>query len=158
MRVEWAKTHARANRWREEVILLTEEMRRVVVYLDWKALWWETQGSRRDDVRADIMDGLGSYAHRQADLMRRLAESFAALWYPVLTAEGITIEWPEYYVTYAQDHPPRVRTLCRKATSKTAREGEDSVSDRSDKEDEDEDEESGYSSPDGDDADVSPYK
>jgi hypothetical protein len=89
--------------------------------------------------------------------MRRLAESFAALWYPVLTAEGINIEWPEYYVTYAQDHPPKVRTSCRTATSKTAHE-EDSVSDRSDEEDEDEDEESGYSSPDGDDADVSPYK
>jgi hypothetical protein len=158
MRVEWAKTHARANRWQEEVILLTEEMRRVVVYLDWKALWWRTQGSRRDDVRADITDGLGAYAHRQADLMHRLAESFAALWYPVLSAEGITIEWPEYYVTYAQDHPPKVRTSRRTATLQTAHEGEDSGSDGLDEEDEDEDEGSGYSSPDGDDADVSPYK
>jgi len=43
MRVKWAKTHARANRWQEEVILLMEEMRHVVVYLDWKALWWRTQ-------------------------------------------------------------------------------------------------------------------
>ncbi|KIM73218.1 hypothetical protein PILCRDRAFT_15408 [Piloderma croceum F 1598] len=142
MRVEWAKTHARANRWQEEVILLTEEMRR----------------SRRDDVRADIMDGLGAYAHRQVDLMHRLAESFAALWYPVLSAEGITIEWPEYYVTYAQDHPPKVRTSRRTAPLQTAHEGEDSGSDRLDEEDEDEDEGSGYSSPDGDDADVSPYK
>ncbi|KIM72769.1 hypothetical protein PILCRDRAFT_15830 [Piloderma croceum F 1598] len=145
MQVEWAKTHARANRWQEEVILLTEEMRRVVVYLDWKALWWRAQ------------DGLRAYAHRQADLMHRLAKSFAALWYPVLTAEGITIEWPEYYMTYAQDHPPKVRTLRRTAPLKTAHEGEDSGSDGLDDED-DEDEGSGYSSPDGDDADVSPYK
>jgi hypothetical protein len=40
MRVEWAKTHARANRQKEEVLLLTEEMRHVVAYLDWKASWW----------------------------------------------------------------------------------------------------------------------
>jgi hypothetical protein len=157
MRVEWAKTHARANRWQEEVILLTEEMRRVVVYLDWKASWWRTQGSRRDDLRADITDGLRAYAYEQADLTHRLAESFAALWYPVLTAEGITIEWPEHYVTYAQDHPPKVHKSRRVASSKTARE-RDSESDGSDEEGEDEDEESGYSSPEGDDADVSPYK
>jgi len=53
------------------------------------------------------MDGRRAYANQQADLMHRLAESFAAMWFPVLTAGGITIEWPEYYVTYAQDHPPR---------------------------------------------------
>ena len=153
MRVEWAKTHARANRWQEEVLLLTEEMRRVVAYLDWKASWWRAQGSRRDDVRADITDGLTAYAHQQADLMHKLAESFAALWYPVLVAEGISIEWPEHYITYAQTHPPKVRALHRKATSsKAVPEREDSGSDGSASE-EDEDEEDA-----GDDADVSPYR
>jgi len=54
--------------------------------------------------------------------------------------------------------PPKVRTSRRTATLQTAHEGEDSGSDGLDEEDEDEDEGSGYSSPDGDDADVSPYK
>jgi hypothetical protein len=154
MRVEWAKTHARANRWQEEVLLVTEEMRRVVAFLDWKASWWRAQGPRHDDVRADIRDGLIAYAHRQADLMQKLAESFAALWYPSLTAEGINIEWPNHYITYAQTHPPKFRTSRRNATSSgaTQAEGEDSGSEGSDEEG------SGYSSPEGDDADVSPYR
>jgi hypothetical protein len=158
MRVEWAKTHARAHRWQEEVILLTEETRRVVAYLNWKASWWRTRGSLRDDVRADITDGLKAYANRQANLMHQLAESFAALWYPIFMAEGTHIEWPEHYITYAQSHPPKVHTSRRKAVPLTATpgEGEDSGSDE--EEDEDEDEASGYSSPEGDDADVSPYK
>jgi hypothetical protein len=118
-----------------------------VAYLDWKASWWRVQGSRRDDVHADITDGLTAYAHQQADLMQKLVESFAALWYPVLIAEGISIEWPEHYITYAQTHPPRVRTSHCKATAVPER--EDSGSDRSDSQ-EDEDE--------GDDTDVSPYR
>jgi hypothetical protein len=156
MHVEWAKAHARANRWKEEVLLLTEEIRRVVAYLDWKASWWRTQGSHRDDVRADITDGLIAYAYRQADLMHKLAESFAALWYPVLVAEGISIEWPEHYITYAQTHPPNVRTPRRKATSSVAvPEREDSGSDGSDSE---EDMDEGDDEDEGDDADVSPYR
>ena len=159
MQVEWAKTHARANRWQEEVLLLAEEMRCVIAYLDWKASWWHAQGAYRDDVRADITDGLGAYANQQADLMHKLAESFAALWYPVLAVHGITIEWPEHYITYARAHPPKARASRRKvASSEAAPEKDDSGSDGSEDGDEDEDEGSGYSSPEGNDADVSPYK
>jgi hypothetical protein len=86
--------------------------------------------------------------------MHKLAEHFAALWYPELTAEGINIEWPDRYITYAQAHPPKVRASCHKpVSSEAAPEQEDSMSDGSDEE-----EGSGYSSPEGDDADVSPYK
>jgi hypothetical protein len=87
--------------------------------------------------------------------MHRLAESFAALWYPELTAESISIEWPDRYVTYAQAHPPKFRASRRKpVSSEAAPEREDSGSDGSDNEED----ESGYSSLEGDDADVSPYK
>jgi len=68
-------------------------------------------------------------------------------------AEGISIEWPDHYVTYAQAHPPKVHASRRKpVSSEAAPEQEDSESD------EEEEEGSGYSSPEGDDADVSPYK
>ncbi|KAJ7457415.1 hypothetical protein FB451DRAFT_1341923 [Mycena latifolia] len=40
LRVEWAKTRARSRQWTEEVDLLEEEMRRVLVFLEWKAGWW----------------------------------------------------------------------------------------------------------------------
>ena len=39
MWVEWGKSHARAMRWGEEVVLISEEMKRVIQYLDWKSGW-----------------------------------------------------------------------------------------------------------------------
>ncbi|KAJ7699783.1 hypothetical protein B0H14DRAFT_3100193 [Mycena olivaceomarginata] len=40
LRIEWAKTRARAWRWTEEVDLVEEEMRRVLAFLNWKANHW----------------------------------------------------------------------------------------------------------------------
>lgn len=40
MRIEWSKSRARLQRWEEEVDLVVEEMRRVLVLLDWKKGWW----------------------------------------------------------------------------------------------------------------------
>ena len=40
LRSEWAKSRARANRCKEEVLLLREEMQRVLVFLEWKSEWW----------------------------------------------------------------------------------------------------------------------
>ena len=84
MRVEWAKTHARANHWQEEVLLVQEEMQRVIAFLDWNATWWYSQGHRHSDVRDDIKAGLAAYAAHQSHLMQHLVETFAALWYPTL--------------------------------------------------------------------------
>jgi len=39
LRVEWVKSRARAARAHEEVLLLREEMRRVLEFLQWKANW-----------------------------------------------------------------------------------------------------------------------
>jgi hypothetical protein len=43
LRVEWVKSCARAARACEEVLLLREEMRRVLEYLQWELRWWVTQ-------------------------------------------------------------------------------------------------------------------
>ncbi|EIW84473.1 hypothetical protein CONPUDRAFT_71239 [Coniophora puteana RWD-64-598 SS2] len=40
LRIEWCKSHVRANRWNEEFILLKEEMRHVLQFLQWQADWW----------------------------------------------------------------------------------------------------------------------
>lgn len=52
VKVEWARSQARAERWREEVMLLQEEMRRVIAYFRWKARWWCEQGKGEQQVRS----------------------------------------------------------------------------------------------------------
>jgi hypothetical protein len=96
MRVEWAKTRARAERWSEEIILLNEEMRRVLQYLNWKATWWLQQQGHRADASPDIRNGIDAYAAKQADLVLRLARSFAAEWYPMLVKHDMPIVWPPH--------------------------------------------------------------
>jgi hypothetical protein len=79
--VEWSKAKARKERWEEEVELLQEEMKRVLRFLRWRALWWETRrGIRRESVGADIRGGLEAYAARQAAAARAIARRFRAAW------------------------------------------------------------------------------
>ncbi|KAJ7916471.1 hypothetical protein B0H13DRAFT_2231608 [Mycena leptocephala] len=40
LRVEWSRAKARKQRWEEEVLILREEMRRVLRYLEWQSGWW----------------------------------------------------------------------------------------------------------------------
>ena len=80
LRCEWVKSKARAERWQEEVLLVTKEMRRVLCFLEWKAEWWTTQGSTVIDVSADVADGILAYSAKQAHINRALAESFRKRW------------------------------------------------------------------------------
>ena len=98
MRVEWAKTKARAQRWSEEVALLQEEMRRVLEYCDWKATWWRNEGGQR--TRVDdlvIVSGLKAYAEKQASVFDRLGQSFASRWSSVLKKHRIKASWQAKY-------------------------------------------------------------
>jgi hypothetical protein len=79
--VEWARAHARKLRWEEEVLLLREEMRRVLRYLAWQSRWWrERVGVRADDVPREVTAGIDAYALKQADLHDRLAAFFRRKW------------------------------------------------------------------------------
>jgi hypothetical protein len=80
LRCEWAKSKARADRWHEEAQLVKEEMRRVLAFLEWKAVWWTDEGRRDLDVRPDIADGIRAYAAKQASINRALAHSFKTRW------------------------------------------------------------------------------
>ncbi|KAF7441031.1 hypothetical protein PC9H_001380 [Pleurotus ostreatus] len=84
LRVEWAKSYARAARWAEEVSLVIEEMRRVVVYLDWKAQWWRSRCQQRPDVARALQEGMNAYASRQSKMLCTMRAQFAAAWLPVL--------------------------------------------------------------------------
>ncbi|PPR04026.1 hypothetical protein CVT26_001447 [Gymnopilus dilepis] len=81
LRVEWAKSRARAARAAEEVMLLKEEMRRVLVFLEWKAAWWqERQSSKREGLGRALEEGVKAFAICQADIQLRLAAHFQFLW------------------------------------------------------------------------------
>lgn len=80
LRVEWSKTKARMERWEEEVLLIQEEMRRVVEYLMWKADWWRGQTGRRSVGDTDILHGVAAYAHKQAAISSALAVSCVRRW------------------------------------------------------------------------------
>jgi hypothetical protein len=98
MRVEWVKSKARAERWNEEVILLTEEMRRVIAYFDWKAKWWISQRFRRPNATPDVCSGIAAYSEKQAGICHRFAMSFAGQWYSTLVRNNLPTDWPAEYV------------------------------------------------------------
>ncbi|KAJ7579361.1 hypothetical protein C8J56DRAFT_897711 [Mycena floridula] len=67
------------RRWREEERLLSEEMRRVLVSLEWKARWWERRAVMIgfEPRRAA---GAAALAARQAAVCHAIASRFRDLW------------------------------------------------------------------------------
>jgi hypothetical protein len=113
LQVEWSKSQARKDRWEEEVVIVQEEMRRVIAYHEWRARWWRSQAARRSDVDDSLLHGVAAYAEKQAHFSEQLAWQCAAYWLPVLKEKGFSPEWEERYplttvVTYdrrvADDH------------------------------------------------------
>ena len=74
-------------------MIVQEEMRRVLVWFEWKADWWEGQALLRKDGDPDILHGVASYAHKQAYIIRRLAVRCASEWMPVLRENNIEPCW-----------------------------------------------------------------
>ncbi|KAF7968821.1 hypothetical protein HWV62_29262 [Athelia sp. TMB] len=76
MRVEWAKTLARSDRWDEETQLLLEEMRRIIHYFHWKSKWWRRRMFRRTDASIAVQQGRGCGASgmwRASGMWQRVA-------------------------------------------------------------------------------------
>jgi hypothetical protein len=88
LRLLWLKAKARADRWEEEVALVSEEMRRVERYLESEKNWWIQQSSRRGVEAAErgegidlaLNEGLVAYAMEQRDLRSMLGIHFKYLW------------------------------------------------------------------------------
>jgi hypothetical protein len=78
--VEWAKAKARADRWEEDVILLDEEMRRVLEFCSWKARWWKERVSLRENLPGPYAEGLCAYAAEQADMEQRIRTAWTTKW------------------------------------------------------------------------------
>ncbi|KAL0567251.1 hypothetical protein V5O48_014745 [Marasmius crinis-equi] len=78
MRIEWCKAWARKRRWKEELELVEEEMRRVPLSLEHDAKVWE---GRRLPVDEDAqIEGINAYSNRQAALRRGISVKFQSLW------------------------------------------------------------------------------
>ncbi|KAJ6544608.1 hypothetical protein DFH09DRAFT_928307 [Mycena vulgaris] len=80
IRVEWSRALARKVRWTEEVMLLREEMRRVLRYLGWQAGWWREREALRSEASRAVAAGVRAYALKQASWHERLAGFFRLKW------------------------------------------------------------------------------
>lgn len=101
MRVEWAKSSARADRWDEETELSCEEMRRVLETFHRKSKWWLAQMQCRPSASAAVRRGVAAYAAKQAAMYTALGHSFSNKWYPFLIYKGLAeeaMEWPSEYI------------------------------------------------------------
>ena len=93
-RYEWMTCRARADRWIEEEELLQEEMRRVIVYLEWKShTWSEKVRIRMGSCTPDIQRGVDAYARKQSNIHREITTLFASQWLPYLDARGLDTTW-----------------------------------------------------------------
>jgi len=99
MRVEWAQCMARADRWEEEAILLQEEMRRVVSFLDWKSKDWVSKvNARASVVKPEIRSGLSAYARKQASVFGNLAIRFCERWCSALISLSLSHAWASKFL------------------------------------------------------------
>ena len=95
MLVEWVKARAHMMRWKEELLIVQEEMRRVLAYQQWKATWWKECNSQNSDPAT--VSGISGYAHKQATICIQMAEQCALYWLPHLKEKGIVPSWASYY-------------------------------------------------------------
>ncbi|KAJ7598527.1 hypothetical protein C8J56DRAFT_769409 [Mycena floridula] len=80
MRIQWLKYRARAMRWEEEVELVLEEMRRVNVFLLWKAASWRKKGDDFVSHGQAVDEGAKAYALRQAAMYTAMERRNGYLW------------------------------------------------------------------------------
>ncbi|PPQ72876.1 hypothetical protein CVT25_004689 [Psilocybe cyanescens] len=99
MCVEWTKARARMMRWQEEYAIIQEEMRRVVMWFEWKAECWVQQAARRENTKPDILRGVSAYTYKQADLMWRMVICCTLDWLLTLANKKIQPLWGAKYAT-----------------------------------------------------------
>ncbi|KAJ7635975.1 hypothetical protein DFH06DRAFT_1139060 [Mycena polygramma] len=91
IRVEWLKARARADRWREELILLEEEMRRVIAFCHYRVRWWAARLESRPDADPELAEGLRAYALEQMHRELKWAEKWAEKWAAVRARAGLVV-------------------------------------------------------------------
>lgn len=99
MRVEWAQCMARAVRWEEEVLLLQEEMRRVVEFLGWRSRsWYSKVDARAGTVTSAVHAGISAYAKKQGSIFHNLAVRFSQRWRSTLISLSLPHTWATQFL------------------------------------------------------------
>ena len=94
MRVEWAQSKARADRWEEEVDLLKEEMRQVVQFLEWRSRsWFSKVDARALTATPATRAGISAYARKQGSIFHNLAIRFSQRWRSTLLSLSLPDTW-----------------------------------------------------------------
>ncbi|KAF8867429.1 hypothetical protein CPB85DRAFT_1449990, partial [Mucidula mucida] len=86
LKIEWCKARARKMRWEEEVALLLEEMRRVIVYRRWNASLLRERGlEQHAGLDAEYQQGLRAFAAEQASTLDGEAQDLENHWKDIRT-------------------------------------------------------------------------
>ncbi|KAF6744519.1 hypothetical protein DFP72DRAFT_993376 [Ephemerocybe angulata] len=83
IKVEWAKSRARAARYHEEVKIVREEMRRTIRFFTWKENEWYSRAEAKgmqEGVDEAYREGLRAYAKRQGAICLGLRRKFEHMW------------------------------------------------------------------------------
>ncbi|KAF9504109.1 hypothetical protein BS47DRAFT_1401750 [Hydnum rufescens UP504] len=83
---EWMKLRARKERWREEVLLLCEEMRRVLAFCEHREAWWIDLSHSQTSLSLPQLEGNKAYTLRQASLQQSRQKHFQSLWNNILSS------------------------------------------------------------------------
>ncbi|KAJ6564322.1 hypothetical protein B0H19DRAFT_1140795 [Mycena capillaripes] len=74
LRVEWCKAYSRSNRWREDLVLVEEEMRRTIEFGRWAERQWRVRAEARTralgestPMSPEVAEGVRAYGLEQAD-------------------------------------------------------------------------------------------
>ncbi|KAF8214393.1 hypothetical protein K438DRAFT_1902273 [Mycena galopus ATCC 62051] len=89
IRIEWTKAQARAERWKEELILLEEEMLWILVFCAWKARWWDEKLDARQGMSSELAEGLRAYALEHATQERAWESEWRRKWAAVVLEEEV---------------------------------------------------------------------
>ena len=112
VRVEWCKAQARAKRYKEEVELVVEEMRRTLAYFEWKACEWERYATTPplggQAIDKTTAAGITSYAYKQASIQREMIKVFFDDWYDLLKQNSLGSYWLDDWVTPSEDKRRRL--------------------------------------------------
>ena len=81
----------------EELLIIQEEMWRVIVYQKWKAGWWWEHSSLQDHGDVTILSGISGYAYKQEAICLWIAEKCVVEWLPHLKARGVIPGWASEY-------------------------------------------------------------
>jgi len=96
-RVEWSKARARSERWREEVMILREGMRRTLESLQFFKKMWSSLGAPSNLVVLSqdpiVREGITAYAMYQSHIFTSLHHRFQSMW-SGLEKEGDLITEP----------------------------------------------------------------